>query len=140
MKAKNLLFNGEIFNITGSLKAEIQTSFDKSIPGAIIVNDINIQNDKITIKIERRCKCYYEVAKGLISLDDAIIFSGVLNKKSNTKIPLGPLPYADRIDYSLHPEDLINSYNEFMKGNDRLIEMKVDSNENEVIYELTFKA
>ena len=139
MKAKKLLFNGVIFDIDDSLKANIQKSFDECIPGAIIVNDITIMDKEISVKIERRCNRFYEASEGLITLDDAAIFSGVLNKGSNKKIPLGLHPYADIYNYMLHPEDIVNHYNEIMKRNNKLIELKVESNEMGVTYKLTFK-
>lgn len=140
MKAKKILFNGIILNIDDSLKTELQNSFDESVPGCIIVNNVNISDIQVSVNITRRCKRFYQVDEEHINLDDAVIFSGVLNKDSQFKLPLGPLPYADLLNYSLSPEDIMISYNEIMQRNNKLLDLRVNSTENEVTYVLTFKA
>lgn len=139
MKATKILFNGDILNISANLKDNLQKSLDKCIPGAFVVKNVTVVDNVVSVTIERKCKRYYKASDGLMTLDDAIIFTGALNKGSDKKIPLGLHPFADLFNYMLHPEDLIDGYNNIMKRNNKLLDMKVESNENEVTYILTFK-
>ena len=139
MKSKKILFNGDIHAIDGNLQNSIQYSLDKVFAGAFIVKDIKVDdlNSTVDINIAWTPKVYYKEKVGYMTLDEATLFTGKLNKEGQ-QLPLLRHPFANICHYHFDITDLISEYNLVMKRNNKLYGLSVSSTPSEVTFTYQF--
>lgn len=139
MKAKQILFNGDKFDINDNLHESIQKSLDKSFAGAFIVKGVTVDesNSTVEISIDWSCKDHYVSQPDCLSLAEAALFCGKLNK-DGIKIPMPIHPYASLFSYSFLVEDFVMEYNHIMKRNNKLKGLSATSTPENVIYRYQF--
>lgn len=140
MRAKKILFNGDIHTIDGNLQNSIQKSLDNSFAGAFIVNNVKVDkiNSTIEINISWNLKDYYQEQRGNMTLDEAILVTGAYNKGAEQQLPLLRHPFAHICHYHFDITDLVAEYNLVMKRNNKLKGMSVNSTPSEVTFTYQF--
>lgn len=139
MKANKILFNGDKFDINDNLSHSIQRSLDKSIAGAFIVKEVTVDqaNSTVEISIDWNCNDHYVSKPDCLSLSEAYLFCGKLNK-DGVQIPIPIHPYGSLFSYNFSSEDLIDEYNVVMKRNNKLQGLSAVSTPNNVTYKYQF--
>ena len=139
MKTKKILFNGDQLDINGNLQNSIQQSLNESIPGAFIVRDVTVDeaNSTVEISIDWNCNDHYVSKPDCLSLSEAYLFCGQLNK-DGVQIPIPIHPYGGLFSYNFSAEDFVDEYNHIMKRNNKLKGLSVTSTPENVTYKYQF--
>ena len=139
MRAKKILFNGDIHNIDVNLQNSVQRSLDNSFARAFIVKGVKVNeiNSTVDVNIAWNLKDYYKEQGGCMTLDEAMLFTGKLNTKGH-QLPLLRHPFANICHYHFDITDLIAEYNLVMKRNNKLSGLSVSSTPSEVTFTYQF--
>lgn len=137
MKSKKIFFGGEYLSTDDTLQSNIKTNLDKALPGAFTVEDAKIEENEVSIKINRHIKNFYQAQPGFISLDDAVVLCGQL-QKAEKHIPLPLHPFCDIMNYHFDLDDIKEGYNQIMGKGDKLKAMEAISDPLSVTYTYKF--
>ena len=121
MKAKQILFNGDKFDINGNLHLSIQKSLNDSIPGAFIVRAVTVDeaNSTVEISIDWICNHHDGSKPGTFNIDEAVLFCGKLNN-GGEKLPMPLHPFSNIYPYHFPVDQFVEDYNIVMKRNNKL--------------------
>lgn len=139
MKAKKLMFNGDIHEIGVDLHESIQKSLDNALAGAFSVNKVTVDdvNSTVEINISWIPKDYYKELAGCLTLEEAMLFTGKLNKEGQ-QLPLLRHPFANICHYHFDIDEFIAEYNLVMKRNNKLKGLSVSSSPSQVTFNYKF--
>ena len=139
MKATQILFNGDKFEINSNLHESIQKSLNNLIAGAYIVRAVVVDeaNSTVEISVDWNCNDHYVSNTDCLSLPEAYLFCGKLNK-DGVQIPMPIHPYGSLLSYNFSAEDFVDEYNHIMKRNNKLKGLSATSTPENVIYRYQF--
>lgn len=136
-KKRKIFFGGEETTVDDTLKFKVQYNLDKALPGAFVVEDVKIEEDEVTIKINRHAKKFYQPQAGCITLDDAVMLSGHL-QGADKRIPLPLHPFSDQMNYHFGLDDIKDGYNRIVSKGNKIKDLAVTTDPFSVTYNYKF--
>ena len=136
-KPREIFFGGERMTADKDLKSKVQDNLYKALPGAFVVEDVKIEEDEVIIKINRHAKKFYQPQAGCITLDDAVVLSGHL-QKGDKRIPLPMHPFADQMNYHFGLDNIKDGYNHVVGKGNKIKDLVVTTDPFSVTYNYKF--